>query len=209
MSTTPTADELIEQLAIGGRVSLDEVKLHPSGFSPIDDPPVVQPKEAGWTGRFDLSNADMLRDLAMEVDELFDDSGHGADASVFKLINIRVQHMNNSTLNTAHTNRGRFYNPALLHPADMHQLDLRAGDTVTIKSDLVTLQGVVEPDADLRRGVVAMSFAFGGLPKTDGAFREIGTPVNRLLNSSDLADRYVGMPRMGNVSVRVSRGDGS
>jgi hypothetical protein len=48
-----------------------------------------------------------------------------------------------------------------------------------------------------------MSHGFGGRPERDHEFREIGSPTGRLLNNTDFADAYVGMPRMSNIPIAV------
>jgi len=205
MADPPPAHELIQMLAAHGRVPLDEVRQHPSGASLMDPNLVVQPREAGWQGRFELANRDMLRDLAAELrDERHVLSTGDGDGS-FLLINIRQQHMNNTTVNTGLTNRGRFHNPAFMHPEDMRRLDLSRGDVVEIATPKAAVRAIVEPDADLKAGLVAMSFGFGGAPETDMRFRDIGTPLSRILDASDWADPYVGMPRIGGVAITVRR----
>ena len=204
LSNPPTADELLEVLAGHGRVPLSEVKRHVSGASLTEPAQIVLPKQPGWQGRFDLANTDMLNDLEGELrDESHRRPGVLAGGSSFRLISIRQQHMNNTTLNDAATNRGRFYNPAFMHPADMRRLGIASGDAVEIATATAAVKAIAEPDADLLEGLVAMAFGFGGGPDSDEEFRRIGTSPGRLLDGGDLADRYVGMPRIGDVEVRV------
>jgi len=53
---------------------------------------------------------------------------------------------------------------------------------------------VVEADDTLRRGVVAMSQAFGGQPDEDHRYRELGTNTNRLISAEDDFDELTGIP---------------
>jgi hypothetical protein len=99
--------------------------------------------------------------------------------------------------------RGRSHNPAFLHPCDLGRLGLTAGDVVQLSSPAGSILAVVAPDADLREGVVAMSFGLGGAPGTDADFREIGSPPSRLLDSAHHADPYVGMPQLGNIAISI------
>jgi anaerobic selenocysteine-containing dehydrogenase len=210
MSSLPTADELLEVLAGHGRVPLSEVKRHLSGASLTEPAQIVLPKQPAWQGRFDLANTDMLTDLEAELrDESHRRPGRLADGSSFRLISIRQQHMNNTTLNDTATNRGRFYNPAFMHPADMRRLGIAPGDVVEIATLTAAVKAIAEPDADLLEGLVAMTFGFGGGPDRDEEFRRIGTSPGRLLDGGDLADRYVGMPRIGGVEVRVRLAGGA
>jgi anaerobic selenocysteine-containing dehydrogenase len=204
MTEMPTADELLTRMAAHGRVSLDEIKRSPSGAAFPEPQRIVGEKEPGWKGRFDLANPDMMRDLAGEHP-----ATHPWVESrqfPFRMIAIRNAHMFNSTLNDASTNRGRFYNPAYMHPSDIEELGLSDGDPVLVRSARATIRSVVHGDADLRRGLVAMAHGYGGLPEEDDLrFREMGSPPARLLESETLADPYVGMPRIGDVPVSVTR----
>ena len=41
--------------------------------------------------------------------------------------------------------------------------------------------------------------------RTADEYREIGSPTGRLLDNTDFADPFVGMPRMSNIPIRVHR----
>jgi anaerobic selenocysteine-containing dehydrogenase len=200
----PTAEELLAVMAHGGRVALDEVRRCPSGGAFPDPPRYVEPKQPGWTGRFDLANRDMVRDLRAEEPQRARTSS-GSPQHPYRLISIRVAHMFNSTRNDASTNHGRGYNPAFMHPDDLVALGLHEGDEVTISSARASIHSIVHPDPDLRRGLVAMAHGYGGLPEEDdGDFRTMGSPPVRLLRADVVADPYVGMPKIGDVAVAVA-----
>jgi anaerobic selenocysteine-containing dehydrogenase len=203
MVDKPTAGELLELLASGARVPLEEVKRHPSGGAFPDPPRFVEPKEPGWTGRFDLANADMMRDLEAERPRTAPTSTT-PQRFPHRLISIRVAHMFNSTLNDPATNRGRSYNPAYMHSDDLLALGLTEGDEVVISSARASIRAIVHVDDDLRHGLVAMAHGYGGLPEEDSEFRTIGSPPARLLDVDALADPYVGMPRIGDIPVKVA-----
>ena len=199
MDNPPSADELLEVVARDSRVPLSTVKQQPSGAAFAEPAQVVQPKDPGWTGRFDLANGDMMADLRAELGQEATDTNFP-----FRMIMIRSQSTYNSTLNDPAANRGRGFNPAYLHPDDLAQLGLRPGDPVLISSPRSSIPAIVAEDAGLLRGLVAMSFPYGGAPERDEEYRSIGSPPGRLLDSSVLADPYVGMPRIGNVPVRIT-----
>jgi anaerobic selenocysteine-containing dehydrogenase len=100
--------------------------------------------------------------------------------------------------------RGRTYNPAFMHPADLAELGMEPGDTVEIRSAHDAVVGIVECDHDLRRGVVSMSHGFGGNPGDAEDPRVDGANTNRLLRADVDFDPITGMPRMGAVPVSVS-----
>ena len=65
---------------------------------------------------------------------------------------------------------------------------------------------MLEADDTLRPDVVAMHHAFGGLPAEDGEFRDRGSNVGRLVPTDVDYDPITGMPRQGNIPVRVTGG---
>jgi anaerobic selenocysteine-containing dehydrogenase len=165
------------------------------------------PKDPDWTGRLDLANEQMMSDL-LQVLEPDRPGGIGggdeSDGFPFRLITRRTQHTYNSSSNFPETNRGRGYNPAFMHPDDLTVLGLSSGDAVTVTSRRASVTAVVEPDDTLRPGLVSMTHGFGDAPDRDSEFRQIGAPTGRLLDNEDLADPYVGMPRIGNIPVAVT-----
>jgi hypothetical protein len=62
---------------------------------------------------------------------------------------------------------------------------------------------VVDTDPSLRRGLVSMAHAFGGLPEEDDRFRELGSSTSRLLVNDAGFERYSGQPRMSAVPVEI------
>ncbi len=202
MSRTPRAEDVIAALAANGRVAFDEVKRHPSGATFPEPPQFVEPRREGWEGRFDLANVDMMSDLAAEAPGA--PAGALAPAELpLRLVSIRTQHMNNSSVNDPVTNRGRGYNPVFAHPDDLLALGLDVGVEVEVVSARASIPAVVDVDPTLRPGVVAMAFGYGDAPDRDHEFREIGSSPGRLLDAGAIADPYVGMPRMGAVPVAL------
>jgi anaerobic selenocysteine-containing dehydrogenase len=100
-------------------------------------------------------------------------------------------------------NRGKPFNPAFMHPADLDAEGLRAGDAVRIESARASVFAIVEPDRTLRRGLVSMAHSFGGSPDEDDRFALIGASTGRLIDQVAAYDRYSGQPRMSNISVRI------
>jgi anaerobic selenocysteine-containing dehydrogenase len=208
MHRKPTTEQLIERFSEGGRVPLSEVKRHPHG-SLFPEPAVyVEPKDPGWTGRLDVGNGEMMNDLAALLEDYCanpvpDGPLNGTAPYPFRLIHRRVQQSFNSTLTYCATSVGRSYNPAFLHPADLEELGVVAGDVVEVGSRTATIRAIVQPDDSLRRGLVSIAHGFGDMPDRDDEFREIGSPAGRLLDGEDFIDRYMGMPRMGNIPVAI------
>jgi anaerobic selenocysteine-containing dehydrogenase len=199
-----TTDELLQLLTVGARIPLEEVKRHPGGACYPDPPTVVRPKEPGWQGRLDVGSAEMLRDLE-EIALTVDTRGDNDEIFDFRMICRRHAHVFNSSCNLSSTNHGRGYNPAFIHPADLYELGLVAGDHVEIHSARSVIPAIVEPDDTLRRGLVSMMFGFGGGPDRDQDVALIGSSPSRLLDTDAMFDRYTGQPRMSNVPVRLQK----
>jgi anaerobic selenocysteine-containing dehydrogenase len=203
LTTKPTSDELLEMMCRGSRIPLDEVKRHPHGQLYPDPPVAVEPKDPGWSGRFDVGNTDMMTDLRA----LRDVSEQKNDEYPYRLLCRRVMHMFNSSGNFPATNRGRVYNPAFMHPYDLQQLGVAKHDLIHIRSRSATVIAVVEPDESVRPGCISMTHGFGDLPEFDAQVRRTGTPTGRLLGFEEGFDRYSGQPRMSNIPVAVCRHD--
>jgi anaerobic selenocysteine-containing dehydrogenase len=204
MSRRPSVGEMIAIAARGSRVPLAEVKKHPSGaFFP--EPAVhVQPKEPGWTGRFELADKEMMADLAALAHDARAPTAPAGPAEMpYRLISRRMRHVFNSSGNMEPANRGKPFNPAFMHPADLDAEGLRAGDAVRIESARASVFAIVEPDRTLRRGLVSMAHSFGGSPDEDDRFAQIGASTGRLIDQDAAYDRYSGQPRMSNIPVRI------
>lgn len=205
MDVKPTADELLELLTAKARVPLAEVREHPNGAVFEEPSSVVLPKMDGWEGRLELANELMMSDLSLMTER---DTGEIAswanDQYPFRLIGRRMDaHYNSGGMTAPRLRAKEPTNPAYMHPDDLDELDLHAGDVVEISSQRATILGVVEPEATLRRGLVAMSHSWGDLEEYDEKVREIGGNTSRLIDVGDQWDPYSGQPVMSNIPVAV------
>jgi anaerobic selenocysteine-containing dehydrogenase len=201
----PTSDALLERVAEGARIPLTEVKRHPHGLVADEPSVLVAPKAAGWTGRLELANPDMMRDLAAVAAQLGSaPASTAADQYPFRLVCRRALHMYNSTFNDRATNRGKAYNPAFMNPHDLDGNGIAAGDVIMISSRWSTIMAIAEPDDELRRGLISITHGYGGEPGEDHRVREIGSPVGRLMTAEANYDRYSGQPLMSNLPVKIS-----
>jgi anaerobic selenocysteine-containing dehydrogenase len=203
MEHEPTTDDLYEMMCSAARVSLDEVKRYPHGhvFDELLELRVA-PSDPDCQDRLDVGNAAMLAELG----EIRDRATTAAvdDDRPFLFVPRRENRVINSTGRTLPgLMNGRSYNPAFMHPDDLARLGVPAGHLVEIRSEHDTIIGVVEPDRDLRPGVVSMSHGFGGIPGEDEDPRADGANTNRLLRTDVEYDRYTGIPRMGALPVAV------
>ena len=197
----PTTDQIYEALTQTARIPLDEVKRHPGGrvFDEIQE--IVAPREEGNDDRLQVGHPDMLGELA----DVLAAAPQADPDHPFLLVPRRSHHfLNSSGRSLERLTRGRPYNPAYVHPADLAMLGIESGASVEIRSCHDAVLAVVEADDTLRRGVIAMTHAFGGQPDEDDRHRELGTNVSRLIPIDLDFDPVSGIPRMGALPVAIS-----
>jgi anaerobic selenocysteine-containing dehydrogenase len=205
MENKPTTDELYERLTHGSRVSLEEVKRHPNGAR-FDADIRAEAKEPGSDERLDVGNPDMLSELGGVLAELPVALREG-DTRPFLLVSRRLAHVYNSSgrdLALLKPRRGT-YNPAYMHPADLEVLGVSPGDDVELCSRHGSIPAIVQPDPTLRRGLVSMAHAFGGVPGRGPDPRREGSNTSLLTSVEEDFDAVSGMPRMSGVPVAVRR----
>lgn len=202
MSARPTTDEMLDLLCAGSRVPLAEVRRHPGGAA-FPEPAIHVGPPEGPRHRFQLADPDMVADLGAVAERLRAPRDDTGDDTALRLVCRRMDHVRNSSVNVASTHRGRPYNPAFLHPDDLAARGLRPCDVVRLVAARDEIVCVVDADPSLRRGLVSMAHAFGGLPEEDGRFRELGSSTSRLLVDDAGFERYSGQPRMSAVPVTI------
>ncbi|MBW2421086.1 MAG: molybdopterin-dependent oxidoreductase [Deltaproteobacteria bacterium] len=207
MENKPSSEDLHAALCEGSRIPLDEVKQHPHGHIFEEVAPRVEPRDPDCEVRFAAGHPDMLRELD-EVHREDYASAWGDARRPFRLIPRRHNDfLNSSGRSIAKLSAKRPHNPAFLHPDDLNELGLESGDAVRIHSAHDSIPALVESDATLRRGLVSMTHAFGGLPteEDEARFREIGSNTGRLVSSEAEYDSITGIPRMGAIPVALER----
>jgi len=200
MAKKPSTDEMLAGQLRGSCVPLEELKKHPHGVFFPEDNQTVGPKDAGWEGRLDLANADMLADLAT-----LDLRGSSANIDAqhpFLLISRRLRHTYNSIAHDPAT-RGQAHNSAYMHPEDVRALGLADGDVVEIRSRYGAIYGVIESDETVRRGLVSMAHGYGAGPDRDLELFRIGSSTTRLTSVEDDPECYSGQPRMSGIAVSI------
>jgi anaerobic selenocysteine-containing dehydrogenase len=143
----------------------------------------------------------MMSALALQRDSIL---ASGSDRTFrFRLLCRRHNHTYNSSCNVEATNRGVSYNPAFMHPEDLHELGVDEGGLIRLRSSIAEISAVAAADARLRRGVVSMAFGYGPPEPGESDVRRTGSNPNRLIPDDDVFDSYTGQPRMSNVPVSV------
>ncbi|OBB57698.1 molybdopterin dinucleotide-binding protein [Mycobacterium sp. 852013-51886_SCH5428379] len=200
-----TTEELFAQMCATSRIPFDEVRSHPHG-NIFDVEARVEERDADCTARLDVGNTHLLGELHDVLAEDFT-TARSDSAYPFRLIPRRHNNfMNSSGTNLAALNRGKAYNPAYMHPDTINALGLSSGDVITVTSPHDYIPSVVEADDTLRPDVIAMHHAFGGLPAEDDEVRDRGSNVGRLVPTDVEYDPITGLPRQGNIPVRVTAG---
>lgn len=196
----PTTDQLIEQACQWSRVPLERVKQHPDGqLFPSDQR--VLPREAGNDDRLDFAALPMLQELAEVLDE------RPAPAQErdypFRLLPRRTNGILNSFGRRIAKLAGDGVNPAHMHPDDLAALGIAEGQLIRLTSPHGAIETVAAAEAALRRGTVSMAHSFGANPGSDDPLR-LGGNTGRLASVEDGFDPVTGLPRMGNIPVRIS-----
>ena len=193
---------LYRRMCANARLDYDLVAAHPHGLLQEAQVPIA-PADADCTARLRLDDPTMMQELRAWA-AATPSTPHAGAEFPFRLIPRRSNNFMNSTgRNISRLHGSRTWNPAFMHPEDIDRLGIERGAVVRLRSHWDQINAMVEPDATLRPGVIAMTHGFGGLPGQEARFRELGSNTGRLLNTEVDFDPYTGMPRMGNVPVAV------
>lgn len=203
-SEKPDIDDFYEAICANSRIPFADVKQYPHGHV-FDVEVRVEPREEGNDDRLDCGNADMLAQL----DEVYaQDFRAMQNTPEFPYRYVPRRHnnfMNSSGRSIAKLNGGRPWNPAWIHPEDLASIGVADGDMVRIATAHDSIVAMAESDATLRRGVIAIAHAFGGLVDDDDQYLEMGANTGRLVRTDEDYDPITGMPRMGNIPVSITR----
>jgi anaerobic selenocysteine-containing dehydrogenase len=201
MRRRPTTEDLMRRVVAGGPISIDEMKKHPQGMF-VDVPPSVV-----LEGRIDpeLTFRVAPHDVVAELVEV---SAEGMaprhEGFHFRLISRRMREvMNTLGMNFPNSRERVHYNPAFMHPDDLVEIGVAAGDRVTIESDHGAIEGIVAADPSLRPGCVSMTHCWGGLPEEKLGYDEAGSCTSLLVSVDQDCEKINAMPRMTAIPVRI------
>ena len=194
----PTTDQLIELSCAHGRIPLERVKQYPDGQLFETDQKVL-PREEGNDDRLDFAAPAMLEELA----EVLSEGDTPPDpAFPLRLLPRRTNTILNSFGRKIAKLAGDGINPVYMHPDDLAAQALAEGQWVRIASPHGEIETRVAAEAGLRRGTVSMAHGFGANPGSDDP-RRLGGNTGRLSSVEDGYDPVTGLPRMGNIPVRI------
>ena len=206
MEEKPTTEALLQLMTRHARIPLDEVKQYPNGHIFDDASIVVEPKEPDWPHRLNVGHPAMMTELdEVAAEPLQDHAGYRADETfAYRLVSRRMLDVYNSSgRDIPHLVRKYTYNPAFMNPADLEAEGLTRGDIIAIDSGHARILGIVEPAADVGRGVISMSHAWGDAPQYDQEVTSIGSNTGRLSSTERDFDRVTGLPVMSAIPVNV------
>ena len=207
----PTDDDVIDLVYGNSRLPVSEMRANRGVVHP-DKAMVVQPADPGAGARFALAADGIVAELAevrSEVTGAERIAGFDPAAYPFRLISRRLKSRLNSLGGELPSLAARATtNYAYMNPADMDELDASSGDLVEISSPHASLTGVAEASADVKRGVISMSHAWGGSSDTDQKVRDIGAPTNRLVSNADGIEPITGMAVQSAIPVSVALANG-
>lgn len=192
----PTTEQLIALTLRDAQVSFDELSRHPRGRV-FDLERLVVQEPRPEAGRFDVMPDDVEQELG-------DYRARRSPPELPYRLTVRRMRpfMNSLDPAVAEPERAGRFNPAFLHPDDLSELGIGAGDRVEIVSDHSRILAIAEPDERLGRGVVSMSHCFGGLPGEDDDPRR-GASTNRLVDTDRHHQAINAMPTMSGLPVAV------
>ncbi len=202
-SSKPTMEDFCEAICANSRIPLAEVKKYPHG-QVFDSEVIVQPREAECDDRLECGNGDMLDQLAEVYQQDYRALQNTPDFPYRYIPRRHNNFMNSSGRSIEKLNGGRPWNPVWIHPDDMCEIGVAADDMVRIATRYDSISAMVESDPTLRRGVVAIAHAFGGLVEDESSYLEHGANTGRLVRTDVDFDPITGMPRMGNIPVAIT-----
>ena len=203
-----TDDDLIDLVYGNARLPVDEIRQNPATIREDDRIRVVG-ADPGATGRFAVAPPDVVDELAVVSGEATSASMLGLDGEAwpFRLVSRRMKHVLNSLGRELEPLAVKgTTNPLYVHPDDLTDLGIEADELVEVTSPFGQVVGVAAGAPEMKRGVVAMSHAWGGLAATDDKVRHDGSPTNRLISNDVGYDRITGMAVQSAVPVRLSPG---
>lgn len=203
MVNEPGTEDIHAFIASGSAVPLEQIAQYPHGHV-FDEARVhVGPRDPACEDRLDLANPDMIAELADIARENLPLSRGTSGEYPLLMVPRRLQNSTNGSVRVEADRLRIRTNPAFLHPSELAALGLAAGDLAELRSRHGVVEVVVDADADLRPGVVAIAHGFGLHPDEQADPRRHGANVNRLTSLDAEFDRYSGIPRMGAIPVSL------
>ncbi|KJS08220.1 MAG: hypothetical protein VR73_06175 [Gammaproteobacteria bacterium BRH_c0] len=207
METPPTTDELLAIIASHCPEPWETFKSHELGKVYDDYPQFVEPADPDATGRFTTMPSDIEAEMAeVAAEPVSPDSVlSNGEEFAFRLSVRRIRETFNSIGRNLKEIRKRMpYNYAYMNPEDLTAMGLAEGEKISITSDLARIEGIIESDPTVRRGVISMTHGFGTLPE-ETVYERDGSSTSMLISTDRDLDPINAMPRMTAIPVNIAR----
>jgi anaerobic selenocysteine-containing dehydrogenase len=205
----PSSDELLDALNAHARVPMDEIRKHPSGQVFGKRETAAGGVIPNLIGHEDKKMAAGHPEVIQELAEVLAEpvlSGGGYEAGeefAFRMITYRTKEVYcTQGQNLPSLRAKRPYNPVLMNPDAMSELELVDGDAVIVDSGYGQVEGIVEGTESLSRGTIAFAFGWGN-PSDPRGPREKGSNVQRLIPDDARHDPSTGLALQSAVPVNV------
>jgi anaerobic selenocysteine-containing dehydrogenase len=207
---SPSADEVIEGLCTGARISLAQLKAaSPSGEVYDEGIPEVGGVIPDMIGHSDrrlaAGHPEVIAELAEVLAEPVLSNGayvEGANFD-FRLITYRMREVYCTTGHNLPSLRSkRRYNPALMNKADMERLSLADHDRVLIESAHGRIEAIVEHSNRFASGTIGLAHGWGD-PADPRPTREKGSNVQQLIPRDVDYDKITGLAQQSAFAVNV------
>ncbi|MEO0436419.1 MAG: molybdopterin-dependent oxidoreductase, partial [Pseudomonadota bacterium] len=191
----------------GSPVAHRDVRRDPDAFEGkvLDrEAATVAPKPEDWTTKLNIGHPAMLDELTEAAKQL----GSDLDKKEFpfRLISRRLKEVYNSSWHEYKPQRKRVPNhPAYMHPDDMSDVGVQAGDVIKIESARAAITCVAVEAADVRRGCLSVPHAWGVNPNESDDPLDAGGNTGRLSFNDRNFDKRSGIPIMSAIPVRIER----
>ena len=197
--TPPTTEDLLRILARHGALSFEQLQALGNGAF-VDVPPsYVEEAACDAQDRFDVIPDDVLAELTVVRVET------PPTGFTHRLAVGRLREVQNTMYHQLPSIRRRMpFNSAYLHPQDLAELGVTAGEDVRIESAHGAIVTRAAADDSMRRGVVSIAHGWGGMPDDDADYRVSGACTNLLISTDSNREPINAMPVMTGIPVRIS-----
>ena len=208
--STPSSDEMLDALNRHGRVSIDTLRKHRSGYAIGEERHttaggVIPNMLAHDDKKMAAGHPEVIAELAEVSAEPTLAGGSYADGEdfAFRIITYRMKEVYCSQgQNLPSLRKQRSYNPVLMNPAAMEKLGLSDGDRVIVENDHGSVEGIAETSDQV--GAETIAFAFGwGSPSDPRGVEDKGANVQRLIPADRRYDKVTGLALQSAVPANV------
>jgi anaerobic selenocysteine-containing dehydrogenase len=203
-----TADDVLDLIYATAKVPMATVRADGATLRP-ELATVVAEADPSATGRLDVAPDGIAEELAEVLAETSSAqvlAGFDPELHTYRVTSRRLRSVFNSSgreLDVLRTREGT--NHAHMHPDDLAELGIVDGDVVELASPRGAIRAMVKGAADVRRGVVSIAHAWGGLPDDPRDLASFGSTTAALIDVDSGYDAFTGMPVMSAIPVSVTR----